>query len=99
LSNFSIRDTINNSYGASASPAINLTGCTRGSVDCVINGTSSAYAIGVNLNGSANAHIEVNCTTLNSAAIVRGHKLVYNGKPIAAAGPFGSNCLATGIMA
>lgn len=99
LSNFTIRDTINNSYGVSPSPAINLNGCSRGSVDCIINGAPSAYTVGVNLNGSANTYIQVNCTTLNSAAIVRGHKLVYNGKPIAAAGPFGSNCLATGIMA
>jgi len=99
LSNFTIRDTVNNSYGASPSPAINLKGCTRGRVDCVINGVASAYAIGVNLDGAANALIEVNGTTLNSAAIVRGKKLVYNGKPITAAGAFGTNCLAWGIMA
>jgi len=98
LSNFTIRDTVNNSYGASPSPAINLKGCTRGRVDCVINGVASAYAIGVNLDGAANALIEVNCTTLNSAAVVRGKKLVYNGKPITAAGAFGTNCLAWGIM-
>jgi hypothetical protein len=100
VSNFTIRDTINGSYGASALPAISVNACFRGVVDPVINGVGNAYGFGVKLLGTLNSFVEVNCTTINAPAINggSGNKLYHNASQITATGAFGTSCLARGIM-
>lgn len=73
----------------------------HGVINPKIIGAAGAFASGVNLNGSGNSIIEVNCTRINPACLTGGaaNKLKHNGSQITAAGAFGTNCLAQGIMA
>lgn len=100
VTSFHLQDTIHVLAPPSDFAAIRLIDCTRGRIDCIVNGRSSAHAVGVDLAGTGNSLVEVNCTNLQASAFAGGavSKLIYNGQPVTAVGSFGNNCLAQGIM-
>ncbi len=99
--NFHLSDTINGRFAPPGDyPAIGLVQCSGGTVDCTVGGVPNSYTRGVELRGELNTRIEVRCTGLNPETVAGGvsGKLVHNGVPVLAQGPFGRDCLASGIM-
>ena len=68
-----------------------------------IFGASSVFTAGVNLSGSGNDLIEVNCTTVDSSAISGGtsNLMLQNGNSRTAAGTYtsGGTLLVSGLVA
>jgi hypothetical protein len=100
--NFHLADTINGRFAPPGDyPAIGAAKCARGTIDCTVSGVSNSYTRAVDLKGSDNRMIEVRCTGLDTRAIVGGgaNRLIYNDVAVRGTGPFGINCLASGILA
>jgi hypothetical protein len=100
VTHFEIADTINGTRSGGDHPAITLAECRNGTVDSIVSGSPASYTAGVAMKGPANQLIEVNATKLSSSALARGAvaKITYNDQSITAAGLFGRDCLATGIL-
>ena len=101
VAGFDLADTINSRDPGNPLPAISLTACTRGTVDCIVGGPATASGGGVQLIGQDNRGIEVCATKIDSGTFAKGSvaKLRNEASPITRPGPFGNNCLATGIFA
>lgn len=74
-------------------------GCNANYVAPFVNGDPAIAALGVQLISATNGRNEINCTGLNSSAIVGGsaNKLTINGVQITATGLTGTN-LVSGVM-
>lgn len=99
VTNFHVADTIRLFDKAPDYPAVTVAACKRGRIDCIVSGRAGVQAAGVALR-SGSSLIEVCGTNIDPAALAGGamSKLTVDGKPVTAAGAFGSGCLATGIM-
>lgn len=85
-----------------ASPAINCIGTnTVLVIRSSVSGAAGSYPQGVLLSSTTTTRSEVNLSGVDSACITGGaaNKLWYNGASVAAAGAFGTNNLASGVMA
>lgn len=85
-----------------ASPAINCIGTnTVLAIRSSVSGAAGSYPQGVLLSSTTTSRSEVNLSGVDSACITGGaaNKLWYNGASVAAAGAFGTNNLASGVMA
>jgi hypothetical protein len=74
-------------------------GCNANYVAPFLNGDPTIAALGVKFIGATNGQNEINCTGLNSSAIVGGsaNKLTINGVQVTATGLSGTN-LVSGVM-
>lgn len=74
-------------------------GCNANYVAPFVNGDPGIAALGVQLLGTTNGRNEINCTGLNSSALVggSGNKLTINGVQVTATGLSGTN-LVSGVM-
>ncbi len=100
VTNFHVQDTIRVFDQARDYPAVTVTACKRGKIDCVVSGRAGVQAAGVALRGGSSL-IEVCGTNIDPDTIIGGaaNKVTFEGKPVTVAGAFGTGCLATGIMA
>ena len=100
VTSFEIRDTLHGLVTSGDYPALGVAACTRGKIDCIVNGPGGCYTKGVDLQGTANSLIQVEATNLQATAFPSGsaNKIVHNGTQVTTAGLFGTNCLASGIM-
>jgi len=99
--NFRLQDRIN-AARVPFTQAVKISASSRGTIDCDVGCSDPRLTIGkgVNLAGSGNSKIKVECTGIDPAHMAGGwaDKLVHNGKQITSPGAFGSSCLALGIM-
>ena len=92
------------SFGAGRSgpvwPVVTATGITRCILSPRVTGVANSFSLGVSLD-SASTYNEIRCTGIDPSCLTGGaaNKLVYNGTQITAAGAFGTNNLAQGVMA
>lgn len=80
--------------------AIALDNCTRNYISPTVKaGAGNLFTVGIEMT-SSNTFTEVNCTGIDPTSITGGsaNKLFYNSTQITAAGVFGTNNLASGIM-
>lgn len=91
---------ISNPTRAATVAAVVLSDSRRAVIDCLIDGKPAAFPSGVKLRGGGNSLIEARMTGVEAAAVAGGaaNKLVNDGAPVTAAGPFGSRSLAQGLM-
>ena len=100
-SDFELDVKINNPDLGNNYDAINLSGTnTVGKITPSVQGGAGIFAHGVNLSGSANSRIEVNCTGIDPAAINSGapNKLISNGTQITSVGAFNTTNYASGVI-
>jgi hypothetical protein len=99
--NCTIRDIAKNAR-VSGNAAVQLSGTnSRILIDMQIAGAGAGvYTLGVQLIGTGTTLSEIRCSGIDATAISGGatNKLNYNGGAITAAGAFGTNNLAQGIM-
>lgn len=98
--NFKSSNVHNHSVGTSDVSVVITNTCGVAIVEPIIRGTASVLAYGVSVD-SGTTKIEVRCSGIDSSAISGGHanKIEYNGSPWGGSGTFGTNNLATGLLA
>jgi hypothetical protein len=76
-----------------------VSGCNANYVAPFVNGDPNIAALGVQFIGATNGRNEINCTGLNSSAILTGsaNKLIINGVQVTTTGLSGTN-LVSGVM-
>lgn len=93
-------EVVNNSITATQA-AINIATSSDGRVLSAVTGKAGAFPAGVELMVAGNARLEVNVTRVAAGAITGGaaSKLRHNGASVPAAGSFGTDCIAAGVIA
>jgi hypothetical protein len=93
-------DRISNPTRSARLGAVVLADSARSVIDCMVDGKPGAFPSGVDLQGRGNSVVEARMTGVDAGAMAGGaaNKLVSDGVPVTAAGPFGNGSLAQGIM-
>ena len=97
----SFTDIVANENNAGSGVAVSLSGTNKYLyVRTIVRGKANAFTSGVNLNSTTTTLSECNMTGVDPGCIsVAGAKLVYNAGNIVATGAFGTNNLASGVIA
>jgi hypothetical protein len=100
VSGFHIGDTVHGHTSNGDYPAVGLSACVHGKIDCIIRGPAGCYTAGVRFNDTGSRAVEVCGTGIDSAAFGgRTRAVVHAGQSVSTTGSFGTNCLLSGILA
>ena len=97
----SFMDTLANENNAASGFALSVSGTNKYLyLKPNVRGKANAFTAGINLASTTTTLSECNMTTVDSGCLsVAGAKLVYNAGNIVATGAFGTNNLASGVIA
>ncbi|HEY1560530.1 MAG TPA: hypothetical protein VGF71_06545 [Caulobacteraceae bacterium] len=90
-----IADRISNVAQRGMGPAIEFASASQCVVDAILGGAPGIFQVGVAL--ALSRKIEVRCSGIDGKSVA-GAKLTADGRPVAAAGPFGAGNLAQGLL-